>query len=309
MAKKRPKLRAKQIVAIFFWIAVIIAAVVLTLLSRSGKLDIGLNSGKFAKIYSEVPPEGELQIHVIDVGQADSTLIRTAHGNILIDAGTNDSETDLKAHLYACKIQKIDYLILTHPHSDHIGGADMIIESFDVGTVLTTDTPSEEETYNQLVEALDSEGTNTAYPGVGDSYTMGDVTITALSPVSESDDLNSMSLVVKLTFGDISMLFTGDSQEESEIGMLEHHGPEMLDCDYLKVAHHGSASSSCETFLSAVTPEIASISCGKGNSYGHPRSEVLERLDKSGCKTVVRTDISGTQIIVTDGNSIWAATD
>lgn len=269
-----------------------------------GYPDTGINSGKLAKVYASKPTHGFIEIHCLDVDQADSTLIRSVYGNILIDTGTNDSEETLRAHLRACGISKIDYLICTHPHSDHIGGADMVIDEFSVGTVLMTDAETTDISFQRLLDSIESRRVNAEIPNVGDTYSLGNIGFTVLAPVNESDDLNQMSLIIKLTFGETSFLFMGDAEQDAELSMLEHHGTDTLDCDYLKVGHHGSATSSCERFLEAVSPNIASISCGMDNSYGHPRGEVLDRLSKSGCETVLRTDVSGTTVITSDGESL-----
>ncbi len=259
---------------------------------------------KFPKIFSSGPKEGEVQIHVIDVDQADSILIRSPDGNILIDTGTNDSEADLKAYLDACKIKKIDYLICTHPHYDHIGGADMVIEKYDVEKVLVTYMNDDSITFDMLLESIDRYDIISEIPKTGAEYTLGDLRFKILAPLEVSDDGNEMSLIVKLTHGDMDFLFMGDAGEATEKLLLEAYTETELDCEFLKVGHHGSESSSSAQFLSAVSVDIAAISCGKYNEYGHPRGEVLARLSGSGCDTVLRTDTMGTVVVSSNGSAL-----
>ena len=252
---------------------------------------------KFPKIFSSVP-NGKIQVHVIDVGQADSILIRSSDGNILIDAGTNGSEADLKAYLDACKVKTIDYLICTHPHYDHIGGADMIVDKYDVGTVLMSETEVDSHVL------LESNGVSFQIPELDREYTLGEISFKILSPLEKSDDENDMSLVVKLTHGDMDFLFMGDASTPTEKLLLEKYTDHELDCEFLKVGHHGAETASSAEFLAAVTPQIAAISCEEYNDYGHPRGEVLDRLADASCETVLRTDKMGTVVVSSDGSEI-----
>ncbi len=258
---------------------------------------------KFPKIFSSMP-DGEVQIHVIDVGQADSILIRSGNGNILIDAGTNDSEADLKAYLDACKVKTIDYLICTHPHYDHIGGADMIIDRYEVRTVLMSETDEDSLMLDILLDCIEENKISIETPKLGKEYTLGEMSFRILAPLKNSDDENDMSLVVKLTHGDMDFIFMGDASSPTERLLLERYTEAELDCEFLKVGHHGAETASSAEFLSAVSPEIAAISCGEYNDYGHPRGEVLDRIADSGCETVLRTDKMGTVVVSSDGKSL-----
>ncbi len=256
---------------------------------------------KFPKIFSSVP-DGEVQIHVIDVGQADSILIRNSGGNILIDSGTNDSEANLRAYLDACKITKIDYFICTHPHYDHIGGADMIIDRYGVGTLLRGEADGDSVTVD--MHFIEVNGTAIEFPAIGREYTLGEISFKVFAPLEDIDDENEMSLVIKLTHGDMDFLFMGDASSKTEKLLLERYTAAELDCEFLKVGHHGSETASGAEFLAAVSPQIAAISCGEYNDYGHPRGEVLARLADAGCDTVLRTDKMGTVVVSSDGNSL-----
>ncbi len=298
--------RVKKLVV---YLAVVVLSLVLLFfgerISEAVESVTGIPSfSKFSGIFSSKPSDGEVQIHVIDVDQADSILIRSRDGNILIDTGTNNSEAYLKTYLDACKIKKIDYLICTHPHYDHIGGADMIIEEYDVEKVLMTYMDDDSTTFDILLENIDRYDITSEIPKVGTEYTLGDLSFKILAPLEASEDGNEMSLVVKLTHGDMDFIFMGDAGEATEKLLLKTYTASELDCEFLKVGHHGANSSSSEEFLTAVSASIAAISCGEYNEYGHPRGEVLKRLTDSGCDTVLRTDKMGTVVVSSDGSSL-----
>ncbi len=256
-----------------------------------------------SNIYATLPPD-TVEVHVIDVGQADSTVIRCPEGVILIDAGTSASEYKLEAHLDCLNIKTIDYLICTHPHDDHIGGADMIVREYSVTNLLICNENYNTMAGDSLKLSADKKGLTAYAPEPGEVFTLGDVSFTVLGPIAHSDNLNNMSIVIMLEYGDTSFLFTGDAEKASEDAILEMFDEEVLDCDFYKVGHHGGASSSTETFLSVITPEIAVISCGKDNEYAHPNEQVLKRLSDVGCDKVFRTDQQGTVVIRSDGRDL-----
>ena len=152
-----------------------------------------------------------------------------------------------------------------------------------------------------MLIAADNSQTELIHPECGDTYKLGDITITVLAPVEFSENLNDMSLVLKLTFGDTSFVFAGDAEEAAEVLMLDTYENGELDCDFLKVAHHGAVTSSSEAFICAMSPKIAAISCGRYNDFGHPRPEVIDRLLAGGCENVLRTDTMGTVILYSNG--------
>ncbi len=250
--------------------------------------------------------DGQFEIHAIDVGQGDSTLIRQGDSCILIDAGTNSSEAALEAYLDYLHVDTIDCFIATHPHEDHIGGADMILEKYQVNKLLLTDLESTSYTFEALLDGIESSGVDAEIPAVGDEYTVGDMKFTVLAPLTATDDANNMSIVIKLTYGNLSFMFMGDAEMDSEFEILSTYSSDMLDCDFLKVGHHGSKTSSSSEFLNAVSPEIALISCGRENSYGHPHGVVLDRLKSAGVDTILRTDRLGTLVITSDGKEIFS---
>jgi len=253
-----------------------------------------------------VPSEGtkvtsELKVHFIDVGQADSILIQNNSQTALLDTGNRDDYDTIHDYLEELSIKSIDYLILTHPHEDHIGSAAKIIENFDIGTVYMTNMSANTKIYSSLMHAMKQKKLKKQIPKLGDTFNVGDCEFTFLGPVKKYEDPNQMSLVTRAVFGNKSFLFTGDAEIEAEKDMLNANVT--LNSDVLKVGHHGSQTSSSYVFLKEVNPVDAVISSEKGNDYGHPHKKTLSRLNDVGA-TIYRTDKSGTIIATCDGKEI-----
>jgi len=245
---------------------------------------------------------GELQVHFIDVGQGASQLIIGSSGKtILIDAGNNNQEEEIVAYLRKNGIQKIDILVGTHPDADHIGGLDAVIDNFEIGKIYMPKVQSNTKTFEDVLLAIQRKGlkVSTAKAGVTLDWEP-DAKVQMIAPVRDYEDDNDMSAVLKLTFGEISFLFTGDAESKSEHDMINSKAD--LKSDVLLVAHHGSKSSTTEAFLDVVKPSFGVIQVGK-NNYGHPAPEILERLNKRGVK-VYRNDLHGDIVFITDGKNI-----
>lgn len=254
------------------------------------------------KTQSNSSASGQLKVHYIDVGQGDSILVQNNGQNMLIDTGTNASTGALINYLQKQSINKIDYLVLTHPHEDHIGGADAVIKTFDIGTIYMNQKSTTTNTYKDVINAISSKGIKPVQPALGTTFKVGAANCVVYGPVNpNSDDLNTYSIVIKLTFGSNKFLFTGDAQASNEEGMI-NNGYD-LSADVLKVGHHGSHTSTSDAFLAKVNPKYAVISCGKGNDYGHPHEETMDKL-KAKNIPVYRTDENGTIVATSDGNSI-----
>ncbi len=262
------------------------------------------NALDYSRAFSYIPGEDELYIHVIDVGQGDAILVRSNHGNILIDTGTDDSEDTLAAHLRAAGVKKVDYLICSHAHSDHMGGIDAVFENFEVGTLIIPKTEPSNSDPNIVLLSCPEVAAITVNPSRGETFTLGDILITSMAEINTPIADNDASLVIKLTFGENVFLFPGDISSDIEYALISSYQSGELDCDFLKVAHHGSNTSTSSEFISALTPSIASISCGAYNSYGHPSYAVLDRLSKGGCENILRTDKMGSIILRCDESTI-----
>lgn len=245
---------------------------------------------------------GELKIHFINVGQADSIFIQQGNNSMLIDAGNNADSNTVKSYLDNQGITSLNYVIGTHPHEDHIGGMDYIINCLKVGKIYLPKTTANTATFRDVASAIKNKGMQATAPVPGDSFKLGNATCTILAPNNSNyKDLNDWSIVLKVTFGKTSFLFDGDAEAVSEMEMVKKGFD--LKADVLKVGHHGSNSSTCANFLEKVKPKYAVISVGKGNSYGHPGSSTMSRLQSNGVQ-VFRTDENGTIIATSDGKNI-----
>ena len=251
---------------------------------------------------------GTLEVYFFDVGQGDSELIRLPGGeNILIDAGTSSTEDELVGELRSLGAETLDLVVATHPHADHIGGMAAVIDAFDVRQVVMprvseSDTPTT-KTYENLLQSIADKGLTITPAEPGDELlSSGGAVLTVLAPNGKDyGDLNNYSVVLRLTYGEDSFLFTGDAEEESEEEMLSLDWP--LTATVLKCGHHGSETSTSPAFLDAVSPQYAVISCGVDNDYGHPDAVTLEKLEAAGTE-VFRTDLQGTILASTDGSGV-----
>jgi len=243
-----------------------------------------------------------IKISYIDVGQADSILIQQGSYSMLIDAGNKEDSDTVKDYINSQGITQLDYVIGTHPHEDHIGGLDEIISSLDIGSIYMPEVKATTRAFEDVVTAVRNKGMTIRAPAAGDSFRLGKADCTILGPIHpEADDLNTYSIVLKVTFGDNSFLFTGDAQYSNERDMID--GGFNLSADVLKVGHHGSNTSTSQEFLNKVKPKYAVISAGKDNPYGQPSDDVISRLKNSGTD-IFRTDVNGTVVCTSDGNNI-----
>ncbi len=246
-------------------------------------------------------PADTLAAHFIDVGQADSILLQLPNGQtMLIDAGE-----DVRDYISDLGIRKIDYLVATHPHSDHIGYIEEVVRAFEIGEIYMPRVSHTSKTFENMLLAIQEKGLKikTAKAGVT-ALDTEDLNIVFVAPVQEYyEDLNNYSAIVKVTYKSKSMLFTGDAEALSESQITAD-----IDADVLKVGHHGSSTSTSKRFLDRVSPQIAVISCGADNEYGHPHREVLQRLSSRNIE-IYRTDESGTVIVYCDGENLNAESE
>lgn len=245
-----------------------------------------------------VEQENCFYTHFIDVGQADCTLLKYNSSVVLIDAGDIDSFGVIGKYLDDLGVTEINYLILTHMHTDHMGSADRILENYSVDNVLMTRAPEEliptNEFYSRLLDTLKNYDGNVIEARAGDSYTLDGFGFTVLAPLGVYEELNNYSIVIKADSQGKSFLFMGDAEKQSEKDLIQSGAD--LKSDVLKVGHHGSSTSSRAAFVSAVSPKIAVISCGRDNAYGHPNRSTLNNLGKTDAE-VFRTDIDGNVVI------------
>lgn len=246
-----------------------------------------------------------LDMHFIDVAQGDCELAVYNGTVILIDTGEDRKYEFVRSYLHAMDIKKIDYFIVSHPHVDHMGGADNVINDFEIGEIYMPYAWSEGAEMEKMLDAIDKNGYMIKVPYCGETIDLGGCKLEFIGPVKMYDDVNNMSLNVKIVHGENTILYMGDTEEEAEHDLIASGCD--LDADLLKVGHHGSRTSSCEEFLKLVSPEYAVISCGVDNEYKHPHIETLQKLKNLDVK-LYRTDAMGTVVAVSDGTDITITT-
>lgn len=244
-----------------------------------------------------------LKVHFIDVGQGDCILLSFNNHHMLIDSGTLESSDNLIKYLKQNNIKKFDYVLATHPHDDHIGSMKYIIKEFKIENFYASKVISEESSFEDMVNYLRIKNLKIKTARNGVNFTLGNtIHCEMFSPIrSTYDNLNNYSAVLKVSYRDISFLFMGDAELESELDILKEKTD--VNSTVLKVGHHGSNTSTSELFLKEVSPKIAVISCGKHNIFNHPSKDILKRLINFNVK-IYRTDIDGTVVLTTNGKTI-----
>lgn len=270
-----------------------LAAVVL--LAVLGYFGIDL-TGVLSDVGQSLPPLTDASaVHFIDVGQGDSALLLSGTEAVLIDAGTPECGDELVAYLQAQGITELRAVIATHPHADHIGSMAQVIRAFPITEFFMPNRTATTKTYSNMLDALEEKNVAVTVPEPGDSLTLrSGAQFRFLSPSSEASyaDTNNYSIVAMLYAGQTRILFTGDAEAEVEETLLRQRAD--LQCDILKVGHHGSHSSSTPDFLRATGAKTAIISCAAKNDYGHPHAETLKNLENTGFTAIRRTSEEGT---------------
>lgn len=255
----------------------------------------------FAQTDTENTPSGTLAVHFLDIGQGDSIFIELPNSQtMLIDAGENYHGEGIINYINDCGHSQIDYLVATHPHADHIGSMSYIVRHMDIGSIYMPKVSTTTKTYENLLESISDKGLRIKSATVGMSILdEGELSVDVLAPVTiDEDDLNNCSIILKLTYKDRSFLFTGDA-EKQEFEEVYHD----MSADVLKVAHHGSSTSTTEEILERINPQIAVISLGEDNEYGHPHKSTMKYLEEFDCE-IYRTDKDNTVKISSDGESL-----
>lgn len=319
MAKRRRSKKAQQqFRAAVLSAAAVILCVALSMLLGQERLAefledwLGVSTGTSAP--APIPVDGDLLVHFIDVGQGDCTLIETGSKKILVDAGEQGNGDIILAYLDSRNVEKLDLVVATHPHSDHIGSMPDVLREISADEVLFGYVPDKliptTRIYEKLLDVLEQKEIPATEAAPGMLYDLGNgAQMTVLGPVSEDiDDLNNTSVVFRLDYGETSFLFTGDAEKESEREILAASAPGALRADVLKLGHHGSSTSTTQEWLDAVDPEMAVALMGADNKYGHPHRETLEKLRKAGV-TLYRSDLNGTVVMGSDGKTLSVSTE
>ena len=246
--------------------------------------------------------DAPFQIHFLDVGQGDAALVLCKEHAMLIDGGSASQSSFLYAYLKERQIDRLDCVVATHPDEDHIGGISGALNYAKTDLALCSKAEDESKAFENMVGYLQKQNAVLMVPECGYSFALGDAEVSVIGPVKDYSDANNGSLVLRITYGETAFLFTGDMENKAEADLLESGAD--VSATVLKVAHHGSASSTDEDFLQAVSAPYAVISVGKDNAYGHPTLDTLLKLRDSDTE-VYRTDLNGTVICTSDGQSVW----
>jgi len=262
-------------------------------------VELGGLTGAFEVVETEEPSDAleEVRVYFLDVGQADATLFVGTDFAVLIDAGDH-RRNDVVPHLMSVGVTEIDLLIGTHPHADHIGQFPQVLESFPVGEVWMSGDLHTTLTFERAVDAILDSGTVYNEPRAREVFEFGTLLIEVINPYELTGDFHEGSISVRITYGEVSFVFTGDAETHTEQAMIDRGHD--LEAQVLHLGHHGSRTSSGSAFLEAVSPDISIYSAGEGNRYGHPHEEVVQRVTAMGI-ALYGTDIHGTVVIVTDG--------
>jgi beta-lactamase superfamily II metal-dependent hydrolase len=247
----------------------------------------------------------EVKVHYINVGQGDATLFMGPDFTMLVDAGRHDTN-DVTPYLHSQGVTEIDLMILTHPHADHIGQADTVIQKFDVKEVWMSGEEHTSATFERVLDALLASNAEYHEPRAGESFQFGSALVEVYNPESLTGDLHESSVSVRITYGDIKFLFTGDAEQQTEQDIMNREHD--VEAHIFQLGHHGSITSNTHSFLKKVQPEVAIYSAGEGNSYGHPHDEIVERLENMDID-LYGTDVNGHIIVTTDGKQYTVSTE
>lgn len=294
---KTRKYRKKVLILIIVYIITITGF-------NSDYLDLSnLSLPTFSSSEVVVLPEGTAKLTFIDVGQGDSSLIQTDKYDILIDAGESSYGDDVVKKLKELGVDDIEYLVATHPHSDHIGGIPEVLENFEVENFVMPNVAHTTKTYEKMLDLVSEKNINVIVPYQG-QYLFDDngAKLKVISPeVKNDDNLNNYSICLKFDFGNTRAIYTGDA--EAKIEEIIINSGESLQCDVYQVGHHGSVTSNSQEFINALQPQISIISCAKNNDYGHPHKEIIDRLNAINSQIYITYELSDIEIL-TDGNNI-----
>lgn len=289
--KRKGKFTAFIIVAV-----ILIASAVVTYFVQGGKEEIFNQTG-----LTQTSDPDKMYVHFIDVNQGDSAVIICNGTTILVDGGEYAELQNVAYYLKNLNIKKLDLVIATHPHTDHIGSLGTLLRMFKLGDIIMPDIPESiiptSTAYEKMLKSA-SLAENVIAAKAGETYTYGELTVQILGPVKDYDDLNNESVVAKISYGDTSVMMCGDAEIQAEADMLKNKYD--FSAELLKTGHHGSSDSSSDEWLKAVKPKYAVISCGENNEYGHPHKATVKRFDKYRIQ-YFRTDLLGDIVFVSDG--------
>ena len=310
MARAKQK-NTKENKKVGFFIGIIFTIILIAMSAAESKgYDLPWELKKLLGIADECTEN--LEVHYLDVGQGDCILIRTPDKNMLIDCGETDKSETVLSYLKSKNIKKLDFVVATHPHSDHMGCMGEIISQVDTGEVimpyLTDEDIPTTRYFEDFLTALDEADIEITEAETGAEINLGEAEAVLLAPEEKCSNLNNYSVGVILNHGRNSFVFTGDAEKKAEKHFIKSG---LIDkCTVYKAGHHGSSTSSSEEFMAKLRPDYTVIMCGEGNSYNHPEDEAVSRIGKyTDKKNIYRTDLSGTVVVVSDGEGIDVKTE
>ncbi len=273
---------------------------------------ISLNAFSVNDIYSQIEIMGGMErqdadfaVYFLDVGQSDCTIITCDDMTMMIDTGSKFRNIEIKSALFTLGIKQIDYLVVTHPHDDHMSNASEIIEKFDVKNIImpiiSVNNQVNSPIYSTLINTIAKHNVNPMAVSSGDNFGFGNANVQVVAPIKQNKNLNNMSLVLKITYDETSFLFQGDVEKTVENDVLSN-GID-ISADVIKIGHHGSNTSSGEEYLENVDPAYAVVSCGPDNNFKHPSKQTIDTLDSKNIKTFI-TAYHGNIIMTSDGKNI-----
>ena len=295
--KRKRSINSKAVTGIILLIIAVVSAVFVRFTGESDKVfeAVGLRN-------TELSDRDKMYVSFIDVGQGNCTLLKCGDKAILVDSGEVGAAQTVINYIKNQNIKTLDCVLVTHPHSDHMGAMTKLLYEFKIKDVIMPEIPEEiiptSKTYEKFLVAVSENAENVIAAKPDETFSYGEMKMEIFAPLRDYEDLNDMSAVTRISYGDTSVMFTGDATATVEKDLLKKN------IDYsatiLSVGHHGSKTSTSESWLKAVDPEYAVICCGMNNDYGHPHQSVVNRLEEFGIKTY-RTDLLGT--IVFESNS------
>lgn len=303
------RLTKKQKKLLAYIVLITIVGIIVCFLDITGISSISEIKNVVGAIDGVKPVDSDFAVYYLDVGQSDCTIVICDDEVLMIDCGTYNQLNTIRQSIHSLEIDKIDYILITHQHDDHMGSAtdllnDITVENFIMPKLAQSNNVTS-KTYNVLINSLDSKNINKIVAQDCKSFMLGEALVEILSPTVQSTNLNNMSVVLKITYKDTEFLFQGDAESKIENDLLRSDFD--IDVDVLKSGHHGSKTSSTDKYLDATSPKIAIISSGYDNTYGHPNGTVLERLDNKGIYTF-STSFDGDIAVASDGEIITVYT-
>lgn len=298
-------LTKKQKKLIVYILVILIFAISVFILEKADVVSLNQIKNTLGAIDGVNSVNSDFAVYYLDVGQSDCTIVVCDGEVLMIDCGTLNQLNTIRQSLLSLKVDTIDYMVISHQHDDHMGSATEIINDYKVENFimprLVKSNNVTSKTYNTLINTINNKGINKIPAQDCKQFMLGDALVEILSPSVQSNNLNNMSVVLKITYGETEFLFQSDSETKIENDLI--YSDFDIDVDVLKVGHHGSKTSTSDKYIDATSPEIAIVSSGCGNNYGHPNGEILNRLEKNGINTFI-TSLHGDIVIASDGVNI-----